>query len=55
MTGHTIGTREEWQAAREQLLAAKGAHETRRRARAAATRAAVGARGEGYRFDTDDR
>ena len=44
MTGHTIGTREEWQAARATPSPRKGAHETRRRARAAATRAAVGAR-----------
>ena len=47
VTDNRIGTREEWAAARDELLAReKGAHEAGRRAGAPASRAAVGARRE---------
>ena len=55
MTGHTIGTREEWQAAREQLLAREKEHTRLGDELARQRRELPWVRVEKeYRFDTDD-
>ena len=55
MADHTIGTREEWLAARESVADPRErAHQARRRARAAAARAPWVPVEKEYRFDTDD-
>ena len=54
MTEHRIGTREEWLAAREQLLVREKEHTRRGDELAQHRRAALGPRRREYLFDTDD-
>jgi len=56
MTSHKIGTREQWAAAREELLAReKEPHPAGRRTRTAAARAAVGPGRQGLTASTPTR